>query len=225
MLVHDKIKLQNNGLVVLKKIYPKDFVNQLNKEYEKRWRVVKKKLPKKSDKKGIKYFENAEIMKLEKGRYDFNWKMNEGVFSSNKFLKPKRLYSLIKEVLESDFFAEAGALPTFPGAKNGGWHRDVYTLFNDENLQLDLPPFYITVLIPLQDLDNYIGGTEFIENSHRLFQSNFEGKMGYIPECRAGDAIVFNGMMYHRGLANYSKNERKMLYIVFCKKWYRDYTV
>jgi hypothetical protein len=44
----------------------------------------------------------------------------------------------------------------------GLWHRDAYPLFESEELDLSLPPYYLTVLAPLADLAPGEGGTEFV---------------------------------------------------------------
>jgi hypothetical protein len=52
--------------------------------------------------------------------------------------------------------------------RNGTWHRDAYSLFDDETLDLKLPTFYLTVLIPLVDVLPGDSTTEFIVGSHKL---------------------------------------------------------
>ena len=59
--------------------------------------------------------------------------------------------------------------------QDGPWHRDTYNLNGesnpdgtyDDSLVMKLKPFYYTVLIPLDDITEENGRTEFITGSHR----------------------------------------------------------
>ena len=99
-----------------------------------------------------------------------------------------------------------------------------------------MPPFYYTILIPLQDTDANNGGTEFILASHKINLSNMninsnkkllywidnEKPDRYAPTLNVGDICIFSGYTIHRGLYNQLSNNRNMLYIVFKKNWYND---
>ena len=79
------------------------------------------------------------------------------------------------------------------------WHRDTYSLFGCEKQDIGLPPFYFTLLTPLQDVSKDLGPTEF-------------------------DCVLFDGRMIHRGTPCCSSKTRRAIYTVFHKKWYADYT-
>ena len=119
---------------------------------------------------------------------------------------------------------------------NGYWHRDAYSLFNNEKVDLSLPPFYYTMLIPLDHVNAYSGGTEFILGSHKTNLSkmniktnkqlcewiNKNNDIQYAPELNIGDICIFHGYTIHRGLFNHTNTNRNMIYCVFKKNWYND---
>lgn len=52
-------------------------------------------------------------------------------------------------------------------AEVGHWHRDIYSLFDDEQIDISLPDWYFTLLIPLVPVNAVNGATEFILKSHK----------------------------------------------------------
>lgn len=154
---------------------------------------------------------DKSIWHLAKGRYDF-WLGSGDLFSSDSFLKDTDVLHLVEEKLGKDYEFYYGALTSEPGSEDGDWHTDAEILF-DENTDSWLPPYYITLLVPLQDMSLEAGPTE-------LDTSYLGAKSKYMPILKAGDALIMDGRVRHRGRANKTDSERRMLYIVFCKKWY-----
>jgi hypothetical protein len=101
--------------------------------------------------------------------------------------------------------------------RDGTWHRDAYSLFDDESLDLKLPPFYLTMLLPLADVLPGDSTTEFIAGSHKFNlvangvdtkeklaawaeQRRAEGQVQSVA-LKAGSLCVFHGLTVHRGRA------------------------
>jgi hypothetical protein len=126
-----------------------------------------------------------------------------------------------------DYRSSGGALSTTGVAAHGGWHRDPGTLFEDEKLDMAIPDFYCTMLMPLDPTPLERGPTEFILGSHRktvpeLCESG-EGALRIAAACAdPGDVILFNGKILHRGRANMSDKGRGVLYVSHTKVWYDD---
>jgi hypothetical protein len=217
-------QLQRDGIVIIPDVYSLEMISDLRNEYKKLWNTLSQNLPKlKKDSKGTYWFEDTEILDLAKGRFDFYWGMDKGIFACEKFLEPNPIKQLMKMELKSDYSHYAGALPSIGKSQNGKWHRDVYSLFNDEKLEISLPPFYFTILVPLVEITTENGPTEFIIGSHKLPKSKFKEcgiKRGIL---KPGSVIVCNGMTYHRGTKNTTDTDRSMLYIIYHKNWYNDY--
>lgn len=153
---------------------------------------------------------NTSIQRLAKGRYDFCFDY-EDAFRRADFLCPERVMDVVERELGTDYQTYAGALTSEPGSEDGEWHTDAYTLF-DQETDATLPPFYLTLLIALDDVGEEDGPTEMEVGGEKR-----------LALMKAGDAVLFDGRVRHRGLANRSGKERRMLYVVFCKPWYNDY--
>jgi hypothetical protein len=208
--------LEIDGFAIIPNIFSGEALSELQKQHKKYWEAFKKSSV--ANRNGVGSFRGSTVLFLEKGRYDLE--LDFGIFRSRRLLQNNRIINITKKMLKSNYISYAGSLPSLPNSKDGSWHRDVYSLFGDEALETTLPVFYVTVLIPLVDIDANNGATEFIVGSHKGSKS---GKR-IVVQTKAGSAIICNGMVYHRGRANKSHKERHMLYIVYCKKWYNDYT-
>ena len=108
--------------------------------------------------------------------------------------------------------------------------RDTYNLNGDANpdgtyddsLVMKLNPFYYTVLIPLDDVTEANGRTEFIVGSHQLTYDEAKNEQRAKNDVKAGSVIVFDGRMFHRACAHPSDQARQMIYLVFHRDWYVD---
>jgi ectoine hydroxylase-related dioxygenase (phytanoyl-CoA dioxygenase family) len=110
------------------------------------------------------------------------------------------------------------------GANDAGWKDDD----DGDGWKTRLADAYaLCLFIPLVDLNDTVGYTQFWPASHRhrellgfgkvaeLTQATFDGK------CAAGDGIWYDYRLFHRGMANHSKDVvRPVVQVVFKKKWY-----
>ena len=87
---------------------------------------------------------------------------------------------------------------------------------------MKLEPFYYTCLIPLNDITEENGRTEFIVGSHRLTYEEAKDKDWVKHDVKAGSLVVFDGRMFHRACAHPSNHPRQMIYLVFHRDWYVD---
>jgi len=169
--------------------------------------------------------DGSEALRLGRGRYDYTYGMDSGCFSESSFQSPAILAEVIGMALGSDYTHYAGALPSESRCSVGFWHRDTLPLFQDEKIDILLPPFYYTVLIPLvpMTLDN--GATEIILGSHRKSDDELEmadDRSHFKAVCEPGSVVVFDGRCCHRGMPNISGSDRSALYMVWHKAWYND---
>lgn len=189
-------ELDKNGFTVIPNLFLKKTILELKKGHERYWNAFKKASV--ANKNGVGSFRGHTVLFLEKGRYDLD--LDFGIFRSKQLLESNNIKTIVNKTIKSSYIFYAGSLPAIPNSKDGSWRRDVYSLFDDEKLESRLPVFYLTVLIPLVDVDENNGAPEFIVGSHK------SGKSGkrIIVEAKVGSAIVCNGMVYHRGRANRS---------------------
>uniref|UniRef100_A0A7S1Y5H0 Phytanoyl-CoA dioxygenase n=1 Tax=Grammatophora oceanica TaxID=210454 RepID=A0A7S1Y5H0_9STRA len=121
-----------------------------------------------------------------------------------------------------------------PGARTQGWHADgdhqrgaTDAGWETDGWNARLANAYaLCVFIPLIDLDDDVGFTQFWPASHRnrdlmgfgkvaeLAQATYDGK------CSAGDGIWYDYRLFHRGMPNSSTVVRPVLQVIFKKKWY-----
>lgn len=134
----------------------------------------------------------------------------------------------------SDIDYDISVVYSRPGACTQGWHADGshQTGANDAGwtedgwkTQLE-DPYAICMFLPLIDLNDDVGFTQFWPGSHRskdflgfgqvanIIESTFDGK------CNAGDGVWYDYRVLHRGMPNKSNMIRPVLQVIFKKKWY-----
>jgi hypothetical protein len=188
----------------------------------------------------------TDLTDMGRGRYDLAGGLLRGGPLESVVTDTPALTALVGALLADGWIPGGngcpGALPTLQGHSaaeatdaGGLWHRDAYSLFGDEALELQLPPFYCTAIIPLESLRLGEGATEFVIGSHRVNLSAAGLTTGErVAEwaaqqprmeavCEAGDACLFSGYVLHRGAPitapKEGRNSRDVLYMTFRKAW------
>ena len=103
-----------------------------------------------------------------------------------------------------------------------GDHQNYHKDGNHENESDE--PHALTVFVPLQPLTTANGPTEFRLGSHRR-RANDAKRMrqdGVAVMCDAGDALLFDYRVDHRGLANASDEDRLVFFCAFARPAFRD---
>lgn len=94
----------------------------------------------------------------------------------------------------------------------------------------DLPPYAVTLCVPLCDVDEENGPTAIWPGSHRTAlraRPPGERQIGreFPVEHMAGGfgrSFLFDFRTFHGGMPNYSREPRPLLMFVFTRAWYRD---
>jgi Phytanoyl-CoA dioxygenase (PhyH) len=160
---------------------------------------------------------------ISPGRHHYN------MLPSTKFINSKEVKDLISEVVLPLSLTEMGSpdcdlmmttlqiVDSLPGSATQIWHAD-----NAEK--------GITVIIPLIDLTDCNGPTELIAGSHNLLckrtktaekggDDSVWSKLSVVkPLLSAGDGLVVDARVLHRGGANMSETSRAILVIRFDNK-------
>ena len=144
---------------------------------------------------------------------------------------------LVESILGSDEFDfDLSVVYSKPGAPDQGWHADgdhqrgaADIKWNIDGWKNHLSDAYaLCVFIPLIDLNDETGYTQFWPSSHQsrglagfgpvaqITQSMWNGK------CNAGDAIWYDYRTMHRGIQNCSSKLRPVVQILFKRKWYTE---
>uniref|UniRef100_A0A0G4HPW9 PHD-type domain-containing protein n=1 Tax=Chromera velia CCMP2878 TaxID=1169474 RepID=A0A0G4HPW9_9ALVE len=87
-------------------------------------------------------------------------------------------------------------------------------------------PYALNVFLPLVNVKRDVGPTEFYPGSHYLWHywgggdenANRQRGRPEAPLLKAGDALVFDYRVLHRGLGNRSGIVRPVLYLTYCRK-------
>jgi hypothetical protein len=182
------------------------------------------------------YHDSTKIINLGGGRYDFTYGINN--LQSPSVL----LDAIVNKILKYEYNYYLGGLPVNikdnkKTKGDGTWHRDAYSLFGDEAIDISVPPWYLTFLFPL-DNSSIQYPTEFMIGSHKY---NFTGngvdnyeklsewcnanaeKYSKCVSLKRGDICIFNGLTLHRGRSMNSESidmNRHMMYGVYSKNWY-----
>ena len=175
----------------------------------------------------------AEGVQRAKGRYDILY----GFDGNEEFMEvDATLHAVLSQIFQSKrLLLFNGLLHSEPGSNEQLWHADGEHLFPGTS-HSDLPVHSLNVFVPLVDITEDNGGTEFFLGSHRLTgesenivwqDSAHKERIGCTGDpiaftCRAGSVIIFDYRILHRGLANTSRAARPVLYFTYARAWFRD---
>ena len=161
----------------------------------------------------------AEYLKRDGGRVDLRFNSDAAPFDA--LLRETRIAVL-------DVATEAlGCSPNllYSGVMvaraSTGTHQNYHKDGNHEN-ETD-EPHALTVFVPLQPLTAANGPTEFRLGSHRRRTDAKRLRQdGVAVTCDAGDALLFDYRVDHRGLANQSDEDRLVFFLAFSRPSFRD---
>lgn len=120
-----------------------------------------------------------------------------------------------------------GAVIAEPGAADQQPHMDGGHLFQGTHAyeQAQNPCHCLNVFVPLVDVTEELGPTEFWPGSHVLAKASaaFASATPSVSLAgQRGDAIVFDYRVVHRGRANEGDASRPVLYLTSSRSWFRD---
>lgn len=216
-------EMQEHGVIVIKNKINNHHIQPLFNEINRIKNQIMEKI--KTMARPLKTY--SDIAERQLGRLDFRCGFNAEIFQ----IVGKPIVELISHLSPViDFRYYWGAIPSSAGAGPTDMHRDVYPILNNCagmdlcDFDVNLPPYYFTVLIPLVDITEENGPTVFIKGSHRQKTTDESQTVIYSPLLNPGDIVIFDGRTMHKGQANTSKDERLIAYITFIAKWYYDQT-
>lgn len=115
-----------------------------------------------------------------------------------------------------------GVISSFPGATLQHLHSDDNFLFEGSVHDGKLPAFALTIAIPLVEVNDVNGGTEFLIGTHRERKQQSYPGTPVSGALQPGDCMIWDFMIRHRGRANSSTAARPMLYITACRSFWID---
>lgn len=162
------------------------------------------------------------------------WSMACQFVSNNVIERISRVLEKLIGSVHVEVDCDMSIVYSKPGAPNQGWHADgdhqkgaSDAGWDKNGWQTHLSdPYALCLFVPLIDLDDDTGYTQFWPASHRnkglmgfgalaeIAQATWDGK------CKAGDAIWYDYRLMHRGMRNASTLLRPVLQLLFRSKWY-----
>ena len=209
-----------HGALWLENVISRSTIEQLLAAYQKKYLELSKKELRKRD----ATVGDQRFMITVDVKGDFN----QPKLYANKALLPV-LNGLLSHTMR---IASFGSVVAMPGADEQAIHLDHPPLFGGEQtLQLDLPVYALTMVVPLVDLTPETGTTAIWEGSHRgnerfkmlqrlMGQPDFANAS--LPYAKRGDVYLMDYRVIHGGMANRSEVARPILYIVYSRPWFRD---
>ena len=155
-----------------------------------------------------------------------------GPFLEPAFYANPALHRLLGRLLGKDYcISSLETVIASPGAYDQHQHIDGPIRFDPFKGKLpDLPPYAVTVSIPLCDMDEDNGPTSVWLGSHRealrarppgerevrrrFEEAHFTGPFGR--------AYLFDYRIFHGGTANHTAETRPVVMFIFTRSWFRD---
>lgn len=164
----------------------------------------------------------------------------EGPFLEPRFYANRALGEMLAALLGSDHcIGSLEAVIAIPGAYRQHQHIDGPIRFDRaigktkigfQGDLSDLPPYAVTLCVPLCDVNEENGPTAIWPGSHRTAlrarpPGEKEIAREFPVEHMAGDfgrSFLFDFRTFHCGLPNLTPEPRPLLMFVFTRSWYRD---
>ena len=162
----DRACEEKEGDVVLVDTAPEDEMKMPSKETAAREEEERRKRKQKngSAETGIN-FRYHEVASRCIGRIDSRHRMDQHPFNDPRITSNPVLLPIIKHMLGGENgnaeLVYAGLIFSFPGSQSQPWHQDGEPLFPDEDM-LDVPSYAFNVFIPLDEVTDELGPTEFV---------------------------------------------------------------
>jgi hypothetical protein len=206
---HAAGRFSDAGVLVLKNLLPPASMATLHAAYTAHYNDV------------TDHTTGPYIKKVGDKRLMISLPVADAFAASEIFANPVAL-SVVGALLGDDYIMGSYvAVTSMPGAEAQELHVDQEGLFGNPAFDSGVPPYSVTLVIPLVGLNPTTGSTRFYPGSHSN-PNIAESGNGTAPDLDAGDAILFDSRITHGGMANRSDTLRPILYCTYHRAWYRD---
>jgi ectoine hydroxylase-related dioxygenase (phytanoyl-CoA dioxygenase family) len=146
-------------------------------------------------------------------------------------LKTGKWIPLVRRILGNDCrLIKGGCVISLPGTNMQYWHSDgihIGSVSTFENPNQASNTHALCVFVPLIDLTEETGYTEFWAGSHKydkLLSKKGEQSIpgGTKGKMKHGSCLLYDYRTIHRGTSNVSDRERPVCYFLYTKKGYED---
>lgn len=206
-----------NGCVVLKNAFDADLIQNLHDEFSASYG---------------RYFQDEQFddaLRVGDKRNMVTVRV-QGGFNSPAIYANPRTFGLLKYLLsDSLILGSVGAVCALPGAEWQHQHRDHANIFDTsmvypggDSCYPVLPPYAITMVVPLVPLTEATGSTRLWPGSHLVVDSKAMDGSPADPLVMLGDCYLMDYRLMHGGMPNRSDIVRPILYNVYYRPWFRD---
>jgi hypothetical protein len=196
------------GFVVLDNVLPAEKVEALSREFDATHQEY------------LEDQERPDSARVGNRRYMVPVALAGGFGEPSVYANPA-VVSVVREALGHDAVLESfGAIVSLPGAGRQHIHRDSPFLF-DSDIGPLLPAHALTFVLPLVEMNDMTGTTEFQAGSH-LTGTREEGGEMHAPRVPLGSCILWDYRIHHGGAPNLSEGHRPILYCTYARPWYSD---
>jgi len=199
--------LDEHGCVVLERVWPSPFVQNVRDAYVA-WIAEGERTGRG---RGEIVGDKRYLLPVELG----------GALGDQTLIVSPRVVPLLGALLGDDFVLNSFAsVIALPGADAQPRHKDHDFLFAPD-VAARLPPWALTMVVPLVALDERTGTTAVVPGSHRRDDAD-PRDVTVEPSLALGDALVMDYRLSHFGTPNRSPRVRPVLYVVYSRPWFLD---
>lgn len=202
--------VRRDGVVILEGVYESSFIGEIHKDFMGRYSAYMKPiLPRDAHVVG----DRRCMIPIEIA----------GIYNQPYLYAHSLVFYILQGLLGQRFImAGFGAVTSTPGSDQQHIHRDHEPLFSEDDLERDFPPFALTVVIPLIDMNGMTGSTRFYPGTHRVPREKARLMPFVDPDVPIGSCVIWDYLLYHGGLPNRSEVARPIMYFSYSRAWFRD---
>jgi hypothetical protein len=148
----------------------------------------------------------------------------EGPFADPSYYANPLVFPILQRLLGRDCILGAcSSVVSWPGAPPQTVHRDSESLYGNFAIDVQLPPYAVTLLMPLVRADAVTGSTRVWLGTHRVADFATARAMPSVAhEVEPGSMLMTDSRVLHAGEPNRSETIRPLLYISYHRSWFRD---
>jgi hypothetical protein len=212
-LQHIERSFEASGTVVLREVFDRAFIEHLHWCFVGQYRQVYED-PKRRRVENVGDRRNLTVVEVE-GAF------NDPELYANPFAHGALAHLLGKDCIVGQY----GSVTSLPGAAHQKPHRDSPWLFGRPETDVSVPPYAITVVIPLVDMHVEGPGTTRVwPRTHRVPSDDDAAAMPHFdPVVPRGSCLFMDSRLRHGGTANCSRESRPIIYMSYQRHWFRDY--
>ena len=210
------------GCLQLNNILSADYIKTLNASFTKRYS------------KFFKEKDHSNALTVGDKRYMVTINIETPFNSPNLYANPL-VMPIMKAILGDNCILNSfGSVVSLPGAGDQMMHYDHPPLYMDDEIDPYIPPYAVTMIVPLVELNSVTGTTVMMKKSHRqpmdrrIIPSSEASPSPYgaepaYPQAEPGACLLMDYKLFHAGQANHSDAVRPILYNIYSRPWFRDY--